>query len=222
MRGLADQRDAMRGDLLRLLERQRKDAAPGSTRILPRCECDCRSTSRARSSSASVASRVGVRRPHHPDHARALARQGHQRERTVRGVELGRGAVVRPGVRDVERQRGSVGSAGWRYSIPAAARQIDVRPSAPITRRRAKRFAVPAADRRHPLRRSSTASASSSIRIRAGNSRRARLERLDECAVLDVVAEGSRPISSASKRSSGARISRPLSSTSRMTRAAPR
>ena len=48
---------------------------------------------------------VGLCRIEHPDQARALARQRHQRERPARRVEFGRGVVVRPRVREADRER---------------------------------------------------------------------------------------------------------------------
>ena len=49
---------------------------------------------------------LGLGRIGHADEARAQAGQGHQRERAGLGVELGRDAVVRPRVAEIERERG--------------------------------------------------------------------------------------------------------------------
>ena len=65
--------------------------------ILPRIEWDARSISRA-ARLVERGERVGFRRIDHPDQARALARQRHQREWSVGGVEFGRGVAVRPRV----------------------------------------------------------------------------------------------------------------------------
>ena len=48
----------------------------------------------------------GLIRIGHAHKARAQAGQGHQRERAGLGMELGRDAVVRPRMREVQRQRG--------------------------------------------------------------------------------------------------------------------
>ena len=86
--------------------------------------------------------RAGVERPEslrlgrldHADEARAQAGQGHERERTGLGVELGGNAVVRPRVAEIERER-RLGIVAPLVSMPAAARQGDLRPSAPTTSR---------------------------------------------------------------------------------------
>ena len=51
---------------------------------------------------------LGLLRRRHPDHAAAVAGQGHEHARAVRRVKFGRDVLVRPGMADVEGQRGLV------------------------------------------------------------------------------------------------------------------
>ena len=106
MRGLADQRDAVAPRKLRAVSTASgKTPRPGSTVILPRIECERRFDLDRERGIVERAQALGFRRIDHPDQARALARQRHQRERAGRGMEFGRDVVVRPRVAKVEGQR---------------------------------------------------------------------------------------------------------------------
>ncbi len=105
MGGFADQRDAMAGEFVGAFDRQRKHVASGFD--LDAAENGVRLPFRGLGQFV-VAERhqpLGLARRGNPHHAAAIAGQGHEHARALRGVKLGRDAVVGPRMRNVERQR---------------------------------------------------------------------------------------------------------------------
>ena len=78
---------------------------PASTWTRPRMECDCRFRGFRQFVVAERHQPLGFPGRRDPHHAAAVAGQGHEYARTLRGVKLGGDAVVRPRMGDVERQR---------------------------------------------------------------------------------------------------------------------
>ena len=193
MRGLADQRDAVAP---RSCARSRSPSGnrprPSSTATLPRIECARRSISRRERGRVERAETLGLGRIDHADEARAQAGQGHQRERAALGVELGRDAVVRPRVAEIEGER------RLRIARAARSRCRRRRGRATCARRRRPRAAPRSLRRRRagpsrrhrPARPPSTAAA---MRRRRGSAAARAVERRDQMAVLDIVAERLEP-----------------------------
>src|SRR5215831_5304699 len=106
MAGFADQGDAAVREAARSLDRERKGATAGLDPDLAedrmRAQFDLL-VERGRVESAEPLGLLGRDDAHQ---ARPQARQRHQRERPVFGMELGRDVVVRPRMRDIEGQRG--------------------------------------------------------------------------------------------------------------------
>ena len=132
---------------------------------------------------------VGVGRIEHPDQARALPGQRHEREGAAR--RCGIQSTISWCWRECFKQ---TVSATWGYlrssiSMPAASRQSERRPSAPITRGARQGPAVLSVTVT-AWSAGATSSTSSSTRRSAGKLARAGLQRRDQMAVLDVVAEG--------------------------------
>ena len=153
----------------------------------------------------------------HADEARPFAGQRHQRERPALGVEFGRGVVVRPGVREIEGQRGlRIGAA---VALDAGGGAAERAPSIGADDE-AGGDAVAAfeRDRSRRTRSVSTARASSSIRVSDGSVRARASSAASRCRFSILWPNASSPISDAAKRTSGARTSRAVASTIRMTR----
>ena len=115
VRGLADQRDAVRAEAC-VPSRCSSGKAPrsGSTAILPRIECERRSTLRRERLGVERQQVRGRRRVDHADQARPQAGQRHQGERAGLGVELGRDVVVRAGMAQIEAPARSADRRGGR------------------------------------------------------------------------------------------------------------
>ena len=193
---------------------------PGSTATLPRIECERRSIS---ASSASALERLdprGLLGRDHADEARAQAGQRHQSERAMRGMELGRDVVVRPRVGEVEGQRGLRIAAA--VGLDAGGRAAE---RAPAVRRRRRGAPSRCRRRRAKCGRRRRRSRPHGPPGRSARGRRARRRApaspSTRCRFSMFQANASRPISAASKRTSGARHSRSVSSTIRIVRNAP-
>ena len=106
MGGLADERDRFWPNVRTVSTASGNTPRPGSTVTLPRIECERCSISSLSAASSSAAIRSASAGSTHADEARPFAGQRHQRERPALGVEFGRGVVVRPGMREIEGQRG--------------------------------------------------------------------------------------------------------------------
>ena len=194
---------------------ERKKPRPSSTVTLPRIECARRSISAESAAASSARETLGLGRIDHADEARAQAGQGHERERTGLGVELGRDAVVRPRVAEIERQRGLrvVAPVGLDAGGGAAERLASVGADDEPCRDRA---AAVEPDR-HAVSSGSTAVTAASMRAQARQDRRrARSSAATRCRFSILWPKASRPISAASNGTSGARISRAVSSIRRI------
>ena len=200
------------------LDRERKDAAAGLDRDL--------AEDRMRAPLDLVVERGVVQRGDplglggldHADEARSLAGQRHQRERAALGVEFGRGVVMRPAWREIEGQRGlriaaAVAlDAGGGAAERAPAVGADDEP-------RGDAVAAVASDDGHAgfvrldraALRPRSASATAASRARASSA-------ASRCRFSMLWPNASRPISDAAKRTSGARTSRAVASTIRITR----
>ncbi len=106
MRRLADQRDTVARQRARGLDRERKQPAP---------RLDCHLAEQRMRAAFDLDGKLRVRhgeqrrrarRVEHADKARSPAGQGNEREWSMLGVEFRRRIVMRPGVREIERQRG--------------------------------------------------------------------------------------------------------------------
>ena len=78
---------------------------PGSTVTRPRMECDCCLGGFRQFVVAQRDQPFGFPGRGDPHHAAAVAGQGHEHARAVRGVKLGRDISMRPRMADVEGQR---------------------------------------------------------------------------------------------------------------------
>src|SRR5262245_47503715 len=104
MRSLANQCNAMTGELSGLLDRERKH-------MTPRLDMDAAENGmraflgRLRQLIvAELGQLLGFLWRSHPYHAASIARQRHENARALRGMKLGRHMIVRPRMRDVECQ----------------------------------------------------------------------------------------------------------------------
>ena len=122
----------------------------------------------------------------HADQARTPAGQGHEGERTAFGVEFGRRVVMRPRVRQIERQRrlrisalcGFDAGRGAAQRAPAVGADDELYPC----------FAIGVFDRHAgSIARDREGRTSKARQFQRGS---ARFERGDQMPVLDVVAEG--------------------------------
>ena len=210
----------LRAEAARGLDRQRKHAAAG----LDRRSCPGSNASAARSrpraprrkarrgAAASAGSTTQTRLERRPGSGTSV----NGPVSVWNSVEV---SSVRPAWREIEGQRGLRIGRGRRLSMPAAARQSERRPSAPIASRADTVAAVCSVtvtsvvvdlDRRRLRRRS---------RASAGSSRGARLERGEEMAVLDIVAESVEPdLARRQSRPRAPARAAPVSSTMRITR----
>ena len=111
--------------------RLRPRLRPGRARRSNATASRRRPTVHRRSSAINRAASAGER---NPDHAAAIAGQGHEHAGALRRVKLGRDILVRTQWRDVEGQRRLIESRR-RTVMPAASRHSECRPSAPITSR---------------------------------------------------------------------------------------
>ena len=153
----------------------------------------------------------------HADEARPFAGQRHQRERPALGVEFGRGVLVRPRVGEIERQRGlRIGAA---VALDAGRGAAERTPPVGADDE-AGGDAVAALERYGHAglgwfpprgRRPRSASATASVCARASSA-------ASRCRFSMLWPNASSPISDAAKRTSGARTSRDVASTIRITR----
>ena len=110
--GFANQRDAMPGKLLGLLDRERKQMPSG----LDTDAAEDRVRLRFRGFGQFVVAQrdqpLGFLRRRDPHHAAAVAGQRHENAGPLRGVKFGRDISMRPRMADVEGQRGLIESRG--------------------------------------------------------------------------------------------------------------
>ena len=189
MRGFADQRDAIFRDLRGPLDRKRKFVAAGLDRGTAEDRVRLLFDRQRKFLVIERDQPLGLVGRDDPDHAAAIAGQGHEHARAVRRMKFRRDVLVRAGMADVEGQRGLVEIAPW---SPRCRRP---RGKSTAVRRRRQRAAHEAtwpprvASETTVRRPGATDSASSSTRTRLRQLGRARLECCDQRAVVDVVAE---------------------------------
>ena len=142
---------------------------PGSTATRPRMECDCCLRGFRQFVIAQRDQPFGFPGGGDPHHAAAVAGQGHEHARTLRGVKLRGDISMRPRMADVE---------GQRRLVEAAAADLDaggLAGTAIAVRRRRPRGAPPAT---WPSRVWIATSASSGLIVTASSSNRVRPESL--------------------------------------------